>query len=172
MAKKLFNSARTENTKSKLYRKAFNLFPVYRRTGGKITFISDDFKEMHVLLSLKLKTRNIVGSVFGGSIYSSTDPIYMAQLMQILGKSYIVWDKAATIDFKKPIYKKAKALFLISDELIKTIKDEVDQNGKYVFDLPVQYVSMDEQTIHAEISKTLYVASKSYYKQRPTEKQA
>lgn len=167
MANKLFDTNKVESTKSKLYRKAFNLFPVYRRTGGNITFISSDFSEMHVLLSLKLKTRNIVGSVFGGSIYSSTDPIYMAQLMQILGKSYIVWDKAATIDFKKPIYKKAKALFLISDEIIATIKSEVDKNGKYVFDLPVQYVSMDDKIIHAEISKTLYVASKSYYKQRP-----
>ena len=40
--------------------------------------------------------------MFGGSLYASVDPFYMIMLIRNLGSEYIVWDKAATIRFKKP----------------------------------------------------------------------
>jgi len=43
---------------------------------------------------------------FGGSIYGALDPIYMVQLINILGGKYVVWDKAATIKFIRPIKKR------------------------------------------------------------------
>jgi len=84
----------------------FNLVPAYRRTGARISFISEDFKEVHLKLRLKWTTRNYVGTVFGGSIYGALDPIYMVQLINILGGKYVVWDKAATIKFIRPIKKR------------------------------------------------------------------
>jgi hypothetical protein len=34
-------------------------------------------------------------------MYSAVDPIYMVMLIRRLGKDYVVWDKAASIQFKK-----------------------------------------------------------------------
>ncbi|HBK71030.1 MAG TPA: DUF4442 domain-containing protein [Flavobacteriaceae bacterium] len=162
---KRFKTNKEENFKSKVKRFAFNLFPAIRGTGGKVSFISDDWREIHVRLPLSWRTRNYVGTVFGGSIYASTDPFYMIQLMKILGKEYVVWDKAAQIKFKRPIQKTVYARFVITNEILDEIKEKVKQYGSYDIDLPVQFEDK-EAKVYAEIIKTIYIADKTYYKSR------
>ncbi|HIE41465.1 MAG TPA: DUF4442 domain-containing protein [Candidatus Aenigmarchaeota archaeon] len=162
---KRFKTSKEENFKSKIKRFAFNLFPAIRGTGGWVSFISDDWRELHIRLPLSWRTRNYVGTVFGGSIYASTDPFYMIQLMKILGKEYVVWDKAAHIKFKRSIKKSVYARFLITDEILEEIKDKVKLNGSYDIVLPVQFQDK-EAKVYAEIIKTIYIADKTYYKSR------
>ncbi|WP_235270985.1 PaaI family thioesterase [Flavobacterium sp. 316] len=85
----------------------FNISPMYRRSCGKIFFVSDDLHVVKIKIPLTYKNKNYVGSMFGGSLFSATDPIYMIQLMQILGKEYVVWDKSTEIRFKRPVYANA-----------------------------------------------------------------
>lgn len=161
----LFSKDRKENFKSTIYRIGFNFFPAYRRTGGRIYFLSADWRDIHISLGLTWKTKNYVGSVFGGSIYGALDPIYMIQLINILGKDYVVWDKAASIKFLKPIKKKVFARFLISDEILSEIKSKVESDKKCTVDLVTDF--QDENGIkYAEVTKTLYIADKEYYKKR------
>jgi hypothetical protein len=80
----------------------FNFFPAYRRTGARITYIAADWREVHIKLDLNWKTKNYVGTIFGGSMYGAVDPIYMVMFIKLLGPKYIVWDKAASIQFKRP----------------------------------------------------------------------
>lgn len=47
------------------------------------------------------RTRNYVGTIFGGSLYGALDPI-MIMLIKLLGPEYEVWDKAASIRFRRP----------------------------------------------------------------------
>ena len=47
--------------------------------------LADDFREVRVKLPLSLRTRNAVGTIFGGSLYGAVDPIYMIMLMRLLG---------------------------------------------------------------------------------------
>ena len=70
----------TESLKTRLFRWWFNFFPAYRRTGGRITYIAGDLHEIRVKLPLNWKTRNYVGSIFGGSMYGAIDPIYMSEI--------------------------------------------------------------------------------------------
>ena len=162
---KRFKTDKNENFKSKVKRFAFNLFPAIRGTGGWVSFISDDWRELHIRLPLSWRTRNYVGTVFGGSIYASTDPFYMIQLMKILGKEYVVWDKAALIKFKRPIKKSVYARFLITDEILDEIKGKVKQHGSYDIELPILFEDK-EGVVYAEILKTIYIADKTYYKSR------
>ena len=81
---------------------AFNLFPAFRGTGGRVRFVSSDFREVSVELPLNWRTRNYVGTIFGGSLYACVDPFYMIMLIQTLGPEYVVWDKSASIRFRKP----------------------------------------------------------------------
>ena len=101
---------------AKIYRIALNLWPCISGTGGKITYISDDFRELDVKLPLSWRSRNKVGTIFGGSMYASTDPFFMLMFIQILGPKFVVWDKGCTIRFKKPAKKTLFAKFLITDE--------------------------------------------------------
>ncbi len=164
---KRFETNKKENLKFKIKRFLFNFFPAYRRTGARICFISDDWKEMHIKLGLKWTTRNYVGSVFGGSIYGALDPIYMVQLINILGNKYVVWDKVATVKFIRPIKQTVFAKFLIPEDLITEIKKEIELNKEMEIELSVQFNDGNEIT-YAEVIQKLYIADKEYYKQKKT----
>lgn len=161
----IFETIRTESFITKVKRNVVNLFPCYRRGGGRIIFLSSDIKEIHVKIGLNWQTRNYVGSVFGGSLYAAIDPMYMLQLLWILGNDYIVWDRAASMKFVKPVKTTVYAKFEISDELINTIKTEVTNSGRYIFELPVT-LQDKEGVVYYTATKQLYVATKEHHKLR------
>ena len=162
---KKFDSNKKQNFNSVLKKFLLNIFPAYRRTGGRICFISDDLKEVHIKLGLKWSTRNYVGSVFGGSIYGALDPIYMVQLINILGDRYVVWDKSATIIFIRPIKHVVFARFIISESLLTEIKKEIELNKEMEIELSTQFSDENEIT-YAKVIKKLYIADKEYYNQK------
>ena len=96
----------------------------------------------------------------------------MIQLIQLLGKEYVVWDKASTIRFRKPATKNTYAVFeFTADEIVKIQTDVAQQNEINI----VKHLQLTDasQTVFAEVEKTIYVASKEYYKtkkQRQTER--
>ena len=105
---KQYPTDKNESSRSRNLRWAFNFWPCIWCTGSKVEFIAGDYKELHVSLKLNIRTRNRVGTVYGGSIYSSVDPYFMLMLMEILGKDYVVWDKGASMKFVRPIIEKVK----------------------------------------------------------------
>ena len=139
--------------------KFMSLWPPYLGAGIRVKKISPDFRSIDVEMKLRFWNQNYVGTQFGGSLYSMTDPFFMLMLMENLGRDYIVWDKAATIRFKKPGKGTVFAHFQISPEEIASIKAQADQSHKVepVFRLAVR----DENgEVVAEVDKTLYVRRK------------
>lgn len=138
----------------------FNLYPPFLGAGIKVEEISEDRRYLRVSLKLRFYNRNYVGTQFGGSIYSMTDPHYMYLLLNNLGPEYVVWDRGAQITFVKPGKSHLTAEFRIDDSLLELVKQKTATGEKYIFDLPVRVCDKDGQTI-AEISKTLYVRKKA-----------
>lgn len=166
---KLFPTDKNESSRSRKLRWAFNFWPCIWCTGSTVEFIAGDYKELHVSLKLNIRTRNRVGTVYGGSIYSSVDPYFMLLLMEVLGKNYVVWDKGASMKFIRPIVEKVKCRFLITDALVEEIKQKITENGEYSFELPIQYE--DEQgQVYATFTKVVYAADKAFYKKKIAEK--
>lgn len=164
-----FTTDKKQSFQTGIFRFLMNLFPVYRGTGGRITFISEDWKEAHVRLNLGWRTRNYVGTIFGGSLYAASDPILMLQLIRILGKNYVVWDKSAAIRFRRPGNKTLYMRFLISETLLDDIKTRVAAAGEFEFTETLQWVDA-EGKVYAEVDKLLYVADKEHYKQKQNNK--
>ena len=73
-------------------------------------------------LPLSWRTRNYVGTIFGGSLYGAADPMYMIMLIRNLGPAYTVWDKAATIRFLKPGRTTLYARFVLEEAEIAEIR--------------------------------------------------
>ena len=119
-----------ESWRSRVTRWGFNWFPAYRGTGARIEYIASDWTEVRIRLALSWRTRNYVGTIFGGSLYGAIDPIYMIMLIKLLGKDYEVWDKAATIRFKKPGRSTLRATFRLDDRELDQIKRDVAASGK------------------------------------------
>lgn len=149
-----------ENFESKLERYLFNLFPAFRGTGGRVTYIADDYREVRVKLPLNWRTRNKVGTIYGGSIYAAVDPIYMIMLMKLLGNDYIVWDRSASVRFKKPGKETLFATFVITeeetDEIVTVLETRKSTNRDYTVEL-----CDAEGNVVAIVEKEIYVARKS-----------
>ncbi|MGB0895990.1 MAG: DUF4442 domain-containing protein [Flavobacteriaceae bacterium] len=165
MYKIAFNFLKRFFSEAALFKHGFNLSPMYRRSVGKLVFVSKDLHNVHVHIPLNYKNRNYVGAIFGGSMFSATDPIYMIQLMNILGDDYVVWDKAADIKYKRPARETAHAHFQFSEEEIKMIKDRVIAEKEIDFEKTLA-ITNQNNVIFAELSKTIYIAQKDYYKEK------
>ncbi len=48
-------------------------------------------------MALRFWNRDYVGTHFGGSLYSMTDPFLMLMLIEMLGPGYVVGDRSASI---------------------------------------------------------------------------
>jgi len=152
-------------TQATLFKWGFNVSPMYRHTKAKILHVSENLQEVAIKIPLAFGNRNFVGSIFGGSLFSATDPIFMIQLMWILGKEYVVWDKAASINYKKPAYENAYCNFNLSDELLASIKKDVSEKGEVNLVLNVDICSK-EGVVFCKLDKTLYIATKAHYKEK------
>ena len=156
--------------KGATFKLLFNISPMYRSTGGRLLEVSDDLKYVKLKLPLTYKTRNYVGTIYGGNMYSCVDGIYMVQLINILGRSYVVWDKSASIRFRRPGNQTLFAEFKITDELLEKIKNEINQHQEKDFHLSVNLT--DKQgNVYAEIEKVIYIASKDHYQSKKRREQ-
>ncbi len=139
-----------------------NLYPPYLGAGVKVGYISEDWRELHVAMTLRWYNRNAVGTHFGGSLYAMIDPHLMLLLIRLLGKDYLVWDKAATIDFVKASRKKVTSVIKITDEDLDAIRRHTRNGDKYFARFSLEIKDEDAELV-AKVDKVIYVRKK----QRP-----
>ncbi|MFY0632012.1 MAG: DUF4442 domain-containing protein [Flavobacteriaceae bacterium] len=148
-----------------IFKVGFNISPMYRRSTGRIINVTKDLLKAEVKIRLSYKNRNYVGTIYGGSLFSATDPIYMIQLINILGKEYVVWDKSAEIKFKRPAKKTAYATFEFTEEEIEGIKKQIADQKEIELIKNLNIIS-EEGDVYCELSKTIYIADKRYFKEK------
>jgi hypothetical protein len=136
-----------------------NLWPPFLGAGIRVRRLQPDWKAIDVEMKLGFWNSNYVGTHFGGSLYSMTDPFYMLMLIQNLGPAYIVWDKSANIRFRRPGKGKVLASFRLSDEQIEGIRQGLNTQEKME---PTFVVEVKDATgaVIAEVEKVLHVRKK------------
>jgi Domain of unknown function (DUF4442) len=140
-------------------RRWINLWPPFLGAGIRVKRIAPDMKAVDVEMKLRFWNANYVGTHFGGSLFAMTDAFYMLMLMHHLGESYIVWDKAATIRYRKPGKGTVRAEFRLSDSQIDDIREKLKTLPKYE---PVFVVEVKDEAgvVIAEVEKVLHVRHK------------
>lgn len=143
----------------RLLRWVLNFYGPFLGAGIHVMHIADDYSAASVRMKLRFFNKNYVGTHFGGSLFSMTDPFFMLLVMNRLGRDYIVWDKAGSIDYLKPGRGTVIAHFAISENRLDDIRQHCANGEKY---LPVFSVDvLDSQgDVVARISKTLYIRKK------------
>jgi hypothetical protein len=142
----------------RLMLRTINIWPPFLGAGIRVKW-SPDHKSVDVEMKLRFWNRNYVGTHYGGSLYSMTDPFYMLMLMDNLGPDYIVWDKAASIRFRKPGKGRVKAEFRLLDEQLDDIRTKLLTQEKYE---PTFVVQVKDETgdVVAEVQKVLHIRRK------------
>jgi len=145
--------------KAKYLKLLLNIYPPYVGAGIHIERISDDYREIIVSMKLRWYNRNYVGTHFGGNLASMTDPFFMLMLMNILRKDYVVWDRAARIEFVRPGRGRVTASFHLNQKQIDEIY--VQTRGGAVFCPEYEVEVLDEQgEIVAKVVKREYIRKK------------
>jgi hypothetical protein len=140
-------------------RRWVNLWPPFLGMGIRVRHIAPDVKVVDVEMKLSFWNANYVGTHFGGSLFAMTDPFYMLMLMANLGRDYVVWDKAATIRYRKPGRGTVRAEFRLSDSQIDDVREKLKTLPKYE---PVFFVEVKDAAgvVIAEVEKMLHVRKK------------
>lgn len=142
-----------------------NTYAPYLGAGIKIEHLNLDQGLCVVSMGLNNLNKNIVGTQFGGSLYSMVDPFYMLMLMHQLGSSYVVWDKSSHIEFIAPGKSKVTARIKVSSAEVIAIQ-ELAKDGEPVFrEYSVDIVD-EQQKIVATVTKTLYIRLRKYSKSK------
>lgn len=152
--------------RSNAFKYGFNLSPMYRRSTAKILSISKDMLCVAIKLPISYKNKNYVNSIFGGSMFSATDPIAMTQLMSILGGNYVVWDKSSEIFFKRPAKQDIYATFIFTENEIQAIKERVAIEKEITVTKIISLTSEDKTITYCEVHKVIYIANKAFYKEK------
>jgi acyl-coenzyme A thioesterase PaaI-like protein len=145
-----------ESFRTFLYRLGFNLWPCYRGTGGRVSYIAADWSEVRVRVPLSWRTRNYVGTIFGGSMYGAIEPFFMIMLIHRLGPEFEVWDKAATVRYRKPGRSTLTARLALPAGEEAAIREAL--RGARSVDRTYRIELVDAAgVVHAEVDKVVYV---------------
>ena len=133
---------------------AFKCFGPYQ--GASIIPKIIDRNTVEVSMPLVPLNTNYVGTHFGGSLYAMCDPFFMFILIENLGAGYLVWDKSACIEFKRPGTGTVRALFHVPDAEIQEVRHLVDQNRKTIRNYEVEIRNQNNEVV-AVVYKELYI---------------
>lgn len=150
----------TFELRQRFLEKLINFYGPFVGAGVKLEKMTKDFRHAKVSMKLTFYNKNYMGTQFGGSLYAMVDPWYMLMLIKNLGKDYIVWDKAATINFRKPGRGTVYAEFNLTDDHLADIKKQLETVNKldYVFKVEIKD---DAGKLIADVDKVLYIRKKS-----------
>jgi acyl-coenzyme A thioesterase PaaI-like protein len=131
-----------------------SLYPPYLGAGVRVEYMDD--QEVRVRMVFKPWNKNYVGTQFGGSLYSMCDPFFMLLMMRQLGPDYIVWDKAASIRFRKPGRSAVRATFRLEPAEVERVRQLAHAQPTVEPVYTVEVLGQAGELV-ASVEKTLYV---------------
>jgi acyl-coenzyme A thioesterase PaaI-like protein len=145
--------------KARVIRHILNLWPPFLFSGIHVAAVSDDYRHARVELRMRPWNRNYVGTHFGGSLFAMTDPFWMLLTLHALGRDYIVWDQAGTIEFVKPGRGTVHASFDLEATVLDELRRATASGSKILHWFDTDVVD-DDGVVVARVRKQLYVRRK------------
>lgn len=140
-------------------RRVLNLWPPFLFAGVRVRDIAADWHSAEIELRMHWWNRNYVGSHFGGTLFSMTDPFWMLLALHALGRDYIVWDKAGAIEFVRPGRGTLRTRIIVDDAALDEIRAATASGAKYLRWFETEIVD-GEGAVVARVRKQLYVRRK------------
>lgn len=150
----------------KPFYKLINFYPPFMGAGIRVVHTAPDYRTVRVEMRLRWFNRNAVGTHFGGSLYAMCDPFFMLLMMHHMGNQYVIWDKAANIQFIRPGRGTVHADFHLPAETVEGIRVRADRGEKVEPIFAVDVVDEEDQVV-AHVEKLLYVRKKNASKLEP-----
>jgi acyl-coenzyme A thioesterase PaaI-like protein len=140
----------------RLVRWGMNLWPPLAGAGIRVRRIAPDFREVVVEMPLGRFNRNPFGTHFGGSLYAMTDPFFVLMLYHNLGPDYVIWDRAASIEYVAAGRSRVRAMLKLTDQDLHTIGRMTESGSKHLHLFHADVVDAEDLLV-ARVEKLVYV---------------
>jgi acyl-coenzyme A thioesterase PaaI-like protein len=150
----------------RLLRWIMNAWPPFLFSGVRVESISADWRHVRVRMGLHWYNRNYVGTHFGGSLFSMTDPFWMIMVLRALGDDYIVWDKAGEISFVAPGRGTVRCEFQLSDDVLCQLREQAQHERSVLHWFETDVRSSSGELV-AKVRKQIYLRRKRLAEQPP-----
>ncbi|HRG53105.1 MAG TPA: DUF4442 domain-containing protein [Bacteroidia bacterium] len=128
--------------------------------------IEKGFKAIEVKINRSLFTTNLGNSIFGGTIFSATDPFYallFGQRLRKKGFHITVWLKSAQINYLKPGRSNLRFRIEVTDEMIVTAELALQHQGKFIQAYPIHVFDRDNVLCATAINE-VYIRNLDFVK--------
>jgi hypothetical protein len=154
------NTADATSKHRRRLRRLLRIYPPFLGAGIRVTRIDEDMRAIDVEMKLHWWNANYVGTHYGGSLYSMADPFYMLMLIANLGREYIVWDKEASIRFRRPGKGTVRAQFRLTPEEIDALRARLAHEEKIEPTFSVE-VRDESGEVVAVVEKLVHIRRKA-----------
>lgn len=117
------------------FKVAMNLYPPFLFSRTKVIYVKEDFKQVQIMIKKSLLNKNLSGTIFGGTMFSASDPFFALMYWQNFAKQYNmnvqVWLKSARIKYIKPAVEDIYINFELKQEDIEAAKKDLKEIGKH-----------------------------------------
>lgn len=145
--------------KASTLRRILNFWPPFLFSGIRVVEFGADYRHARVELRMRPWNRNYVGTHFGGSLFAMTDPFWMIMVKERLGRGYMVWDKAAEIEFVKPGRGTVHAEFRLEEAVLDELRAATAGGDKTLRWFDADVIDQEGDVV-ARIRKQVYVRRK------------
>ena len=124
--------------------------------------IDAGFRGADVKINRSLITLNFGKAIFGGTIYTATDPFYamlFGQLLKHKGYHISVWLKGANIQFLRPGRTDLFYQIKITDEMINEAEEAINKNGVFIKSYSIEIYSKSGD-LYAIAKNEIYIRKK------------
>lgn len=139
----------------------WNFWPPFIGLGIRIHKLAADYKKVRMELKKRPWNANFFGTQYGGGIFAMTDGIYVLMLLYNLPKKYIIWDKAASIEYLKKGHTHLHADFVITDAELKKIEKDVAEKKSLDWSKSVDIKDSSGEVV-ARVVRTLSIKIKKH----------
>ncbi len=122
--------------------KGLEWYPPFLCMGVRVLALSDDWRQVRLLLPLNWRTRNPGGSMFGGCMASLADPIAALACSRVF-PGYAVWTRAMSLDFRREGRGDLELRFDFDPALEQRVRDELVQRDRATPSFEYAYFSSD-----------------------------
>jgi hypothetical protein len=124
--------------------------------------IHKNFRGADVKINRSLMTLNFGKAIFGGTIYTATDPFYamlFGQLLKHKGYHISVWLKGASIQFLRPGRTDLYYHISITDEMINEVEEALNKNSVFIKSYTIKIYSKTGD-LYAIAKNEIYIRKK------------
>ncbi len=144
------------DTDSKTLMNHFYSLPSTANTGAEVTYISEALDHVSLKIPLNEKTKNMMGIVYGGIMYSATDFVYLTMLWYRLGLDYMLIDKCANVQYLRPGLGDLTVDFYLPEETVQSIIAELETQKSTLREFIID-IKDDKQKTVCKITKSIYI---------------